>query len=78
MGPDLALYFLQVSFTNRFHIPTNPPSSTVHWAAFTAAFRRDGLTALVHLRQIRDAALAKLLSITCNQLAVSSLNSSPD
>ena len=74
MGPDLVLYFPQVTATNRFHNSTNPLSPTVHWEAFTDAIRRDGLSAIVHLRQIRDAASAKLLSVTCNLRAISSLN----
>jgi len=39
-------------------------SIRLHWEAFIVAIRRDGLGALVHLQQIRDAALAKLFSIT--------------
>ena len=74
MGPDLVLYFPQVSATNRLHNFTNPLSPTVHWEAFTEAIRRDGLGAIVHLQQIRDVASAKLLSVTCNLRAMSSLN----
>jgi SAM-dependent methyltransferase len=55
-----------------------PSSPTVHWKAFTEAVRRDGLAAFVHLRQIRDAASAKLFSITCKLLAIFSLDSSTD
>ncbi|KAL4914870.1 S-adenosyl-L-methionine-dependent methyltransferase [Aspergillus aurantiobrunneus] len=39
-------------------------SATVHWEALTEAVRRDGLAALVRIRQIRDAASAKLFCIT--------------
>ena len=70
MGPDLAFYLLQVSVTHRFHNHTNPPFPTVHWEAYIEAVHRDGFTALVHLREIRDAAIAKLFSITCNQSAL--------
>ncbi|KAL6239853.1 hypothetical protein BDW75DRAFT_197549 [Aspergillus navahoensis] len=39
-------------------------SICLHWEALTDALRRDGLTALMHPHRIRDAAFAKLLSIT--------------
>ncbi|RDW76444.1 class I SAM-dependent methyltransferase [Aspergillus mulundensis] len=40
------------------------PSICLHWQALIEAVRRNGLAALLHPRQIRDAASAKLLSIT--------------
>ncbi|KAJ5930526.1 hypothetical protein N7466_006019 [Penicillium verhagenii] len=41
------------------------PSTTVHWQALKQAIRQNGLAALIHPAQIRDAASAKLLSISC-------------
>ncbi|CDM26537.1 unnamed protein product [Penicillium roqueforti FM164] len=49
MGPDLVLDLPQVF---------------VHWESLTQAVRRDGLAALGRPQQIRDAASAKLFSIT--------------
>jgi hypothetical protein len=49
----------------RFRSPTDPCSLAVHWAALASAFRRDGLAAMMHLRQIRDAASANLFQVTC-------------
>ncbi|KAI1113590.1 S-adenosyl-L-methionine-dependent methyltransferase [Nemania sp. NC0429] len=39
-------------------------SICLHWEAFREAVRRDGLGALLHLSQIRDAATAKLFCVT--------------
>ncbi|KAL4905927.1 hypothetical protein BDW74DRAFT_177623 [Aspergillus multicolor] len=41
------------------------PSICLHFQALAEAVRRDGLAGLFRLQQIRDAASAKLLSITC-------------
>lgn len=41
-------------------------SICLHWKAFIEAIHRDGLAAILHLRQVRDAASAKLLNITSN------------
>ncbi|KAI5918693.1 methyltransferase type 11 [Camillea tinctor] len=40
------------------------PSICLHWDVLKAAIRKDGLSALAHPRQIRNAALAELLSVT--------------
>lgn len=40
----------------------------MHWEALTNALRQDGLVAIMRLGQVRNAASAKLLSITCKQL----------
>ncbi|KAI3319760.1 methyltransferase type 11 [Xylariaceae sp. AK1471] len=39
-------------------------SVRLHWDAFKEALRKDGLAAFTHPQQIRDAAVAKLFSIT--------------
>ncbi|KAI0871034.1 methyltransferase type 11 [Hypoxylon argillaceum] len=36
----------------------------LHWDAFQAMCRKDGLAAVLHLKQVRDVAVAKLFSIT--------------
>ncbi|KAL4785460.1 S-adenosyl-L-methionine-dependent methyltransferase [Aspergillus varians] len=39
-------------------------SICLHWEALIEAVRRDGLAAFMHLQQIRDAASAKMFSVT--------------
>lgn len=40
--------------------------SVVHWEAFKDAYRQHGFGAFGRISQIRDAASAKLFSVTCN------------
>lgn len=50
----------------------------VHWEAFKDAYRQHGVGAFGRVSQIRDAASAKLFSVTCKTNAKFVLNSSTD
>lgn len=67
MGSDMVIclpWVLVIPAPN-FHKSTNLTSLTVHWEALKQAIHQDGLAALGRPRQVRDAASAKLLTLTC-------------
>lgn len=68
MGPVMVLYLPKgfVTSTTHPHNSANHPSPIMHWEALAQAIRREGLAAPGRPREIRDAASAKLLGITCN------------
>lgn len=67
MGSDMVIclpWVLVIPAPN-FHKSIILTSLTVHWEALKQATHRDGLAALGRPRQVRDAASAKLLTLTC-------------